>query len=192
METNDKFLKVKVQQRNINYWAGVFLVFLGILATLAPMPATIGFAVIFGAFLFFSGLTQIVFMIFHPEESNTSNWISGLCYLTAGFIFFAFVKPGAYIITVAAASILFLSGIYKLRFAIKNNHTNKPWVLAASVSTLILASVLIWGVETVGIQILGIVLGVDLVILGAYFIFGLEGNDSTQSSDSEFHSTLQR
>jgi uncharacterized membrane protein HdeD (DUF308 family) len=159
----------------VNWWQsillGLVLVFAGLFMLRNAVAATVASAIVFGIVLLATGLVEVV-MAFWEQRWGSLFWrlLLGALYAVAGAVLVSDPLAGSALLTLAFAAALIASGVARIYLAIRDWQTF-GWLLLASGIIGILAGVVIvakWPLS--GLWVFGLVVGVDLVVHGLWWI----------------------
>jgi uncharacterized membrane protein HdeD (DUF308 family) len=158
-----------------NWWQsallGIVLVLAGLFALRDATAATLVSAIVFGLALLCAGAAEIVQAFGAPHWSGTL-WrlLVGALYAIGGGVLVADPLAASAVLTLAFAAALVASGAVRLFLAVKHWH-RLGWLLFASGLAGILGGLVIflkWPLS--GLWVLGLVVGVDLILHGIWWI----------------------
>ncbi|MDE3137138.1 MAG: DUF308 domain-containing protein [Acidobacteriota bacterium] len=146
----------------------ILLIFFGVLALALPLATTLGFAMIVGWLLVFSGSVQMI----HAFQSKGIGHILwklfvSLLYVVIGFYFLAYPLMGMAAMTLTLAVFFFAEGITDIAEYIRNRKlAGAGWILTDGVVTLLL-SVMIWmHWPASSLWVFGILIGISMIMTG--------------------------
>jgi uncharacterized membrane protein HdeD (DUF308 family) len=158
-----------------NWWQsallGIVLVLAGLFVLRDATAATLVSAIVFGLALLCAGAAEIVQAFGAPHWSGTL-WrlLVGALYAIGGGVLVADPLAASAVLTLAFAAALVASGAVRLFLAVKHWH-RLGWLLFASGLAGILGGLVIflkWPLS--GLWVLGLVVGVDLILHGIWWI----------------------
>ena len=153
---------------------GVVLILLGAFAIAAPGIATLAVELMVGWLLVFSGVFGLI-AVFSAGMTAPGFWwnlLSSIVYLLAGIVLLARPVAGAITLTIILAAYLLASGVVHiaLAFSYRNEIPGWPWVLLSAVVDIILALLIISGFPGTAAWVLGLLVGINLVMLGVAIV----------------------
>lgn len=180
-------LEVDGKDQSGNWWRfallGAGLLLLGLFVLGHLTAATIASAIVFGAALLIGGAIQI-WQAFSTREWGgfLLNLVLGLLYLIFGVVLIVNPIAASFALTLVFAAFLIASGV--VRFVLAWRYWQiLGWLLVLSGAVAILAGgVILSGWPTSGLWVLGLILGIDLVMHGMWWIvfaFALRSGRST-------------
>lgn len=181
-------LEVDGKDQSGNWWRfallGAGLLLLGLFVLGHLTAATIASAIVFGAALLIGGAIQI-WQAFSTREWGgfLLNLALGLLYLIFGLVLIANPVAASFALTLVFAAFLIASGV--VRFVLAWRYWQiLGWLLVLSGAVAILAGgVILSGWPTSGLWVLGLILGIDFVMHGVWWIvfaFALRRGRSTR------------
>jgi uncharacterized membrane protein HdeD (DUF308 family) len=157
--------------KHVSGWSiawSMLLILFGVLALALPWATSVGFAMIVGWLLVFSGAVQVV----HAFQSKGIGHILwklfvAVLYVVIGFYFLANPLMGLAAMTLALAIFFFAEGITDIAEYIRNRSlAGAGWILANGIITLLL-SVLIWiHWPATSLFVFGIMIGISMIMTG--------------------------
>ncbi|SDC02349.1 HdeD family acid-resistance protein [Ruegeria marina] len=170
----------QIRSFKIGLWiAGVTSVILGALAILFPLVATLAAELLFGILLAALGVLQILRAAFSAGiVSRIWVFVFGFLSLTTGAALIMFPLEGAVTLTILLATFFVLGGIVKLWGAWQlsppgreANHLPEipgwSWLAFSGILSLVLGVVLFLGLPVTAVWAVGLLIGLDLTLLGA-------------------------
>ena len=158
---------------------GVGTLILGVLAIIFPLAASLAAELLFGGVLLALGVLQIGRAVFSGDiDSRLWVMVFGLLSLLAGAILLLFPLQGVVTLTILVASYFIVGGVLKLAGAWqlspprrrKNAQAEMPgwgWLALSGAVSLLLGLVLFFGLPSTAVWALGLLIGIDLALLGA-------------------------
>ncbi|MBC6980447.1 HdeD family acid-resistance protein [Caulobacter sp. 17J80-11] len=152
---------------------GVCLMVLGALALTAPLVSSIAVALFLGAILAAAGVLGAVAAVRdrkHPGFGTKLAW--ALLSFVMGLWLLGRPVVGAASVTLALAIFFLIRGLLTVVFALKRRATLKGWLwpLLSGLATMLLGGVVLAGWPGASLIALGIIVGVDLIFLGAALV----------------------
>ena len=161
---------------------GIVCLIAGIVALAMPFLASITAAVLLGWVLVASGAVGL-FTAFRRSDGwrMASAFALALISLVAGILIVIQPVTGILAITSLVVAYFAISGVLRIYYGVRNLGDGGGWMLAIGVLSLILAVMLFFGYPFNAAWVPGVLLGLDLVILGAMqVVFGLREGRATQ------------
>ncbi|GGC00539.1 hypothetical protein GCM10011363_16430 [Marivita lacus] len=158
---------------------GVGTLILGVLAIIFPLAASLAAELLFGGVLLALGVLQVGRAVFSGDiDSRLWVMVFGLLSLLAGAILLLFPLQGVVTLTILVASYFIVGGVLKLAGAWqlspprrrKNAQAEMPgwgWLALSGAVSLLLGLVLFFGLPGTAVWALGLLIGIDLALLGA-------------------------
>ena len=157
--------------KHVSGWSiawSIALIGLGVLAAALPWATTLGFAMIVGWLLIFSGAVQVLHA-FQSKGVGHIVWklLIAILYLVIGF--YALAHP---LISLAALTLLlviffFGEGITDIAAYIQNRKLpGAGWILLDGVVTLLLAALIWWHWPSSSIWAFGLLIGISMIMTG--------------------------
>lgn len=182
MDTYETFDPVLHDMRGLKIWlwiAGVATIAFGIAGLVSPFVMTLAAELLFGAVLAALGGFQIIRAVFAGSiESRLWTAVFGLVALTGGVVLLLYPLQGALTLTIVLAAFFGVGGIVKLLGAWQMSpqwrHANgmsvirgRGWLALSGGLSLLLGMLLFAGLPSTATWALGLLLGIDLMFLGA-------------------------
>lgn len=148
---------------------GVISIVLGIAALVFPWWATLGVELIFGFFLLLVGVLELVRVSFdRPLGGVALSVIFGILAIVAGGLLLTYPLQGMFTLTLVLTFFFLLGGIFKATAAL----TLRPapawgWLLTSGIISTILGVIVLVALPESAFWLLGVLLGIDLIFLGA-------------------------
>lgn len=168
--------------RGLRVWlwvSGVASLALGVAALLFPFAATLAVELLFGAVLAASGVVQVLRALSTGASGNRLfDLLFGGVALLAGLVLLFFPLQGAVTLTIVLAVFFILGGLFKLfsawwlRPAWMSRHGFPVidgwwWFALSGAVSCLLGLVLLLGLPSTATWALGLMVGIDLLVLGA-------------------------
>jgi uncharacterized membrane protein HdeD (DUF308 family) len=150
---------------------GVLSVLLGCCALVLTVSATIASVLVIGVFMAIAGGMEIVMGVNSKTWSRFFLWIAaGLFYLAAGAVAIAQPILAAAVFTLMLGAGLVATGALRLWVASHMPHGRRALPVTASLVTLGLGLVIVFGWPGNSVVVLGLLLGIDLIFNGGNWI----------------------
>jgi uncharacterized membrane protein HdeD (DUF308 family) len=152
---------------------GVVYVIAGLIALSSIVFATRVTVFVVGIMMLISGIAEVINSFQFKSWGKFLVWLLlGLLYIVAGFVTFENPLLAAAVLTLLLGVALVVSGVMRiiLAFSIREG-MSWTWVVLSGVVTLLLGLIILahWPVSS--LFVLGVLLGVDLLIIGIGWIF---------------------
>jgi uncharacterized membrane protein HdeD (DUF308 family) len=146
---------------------GIGLVVIGIGAISVPLLATVGIVAVIGILMIVAGAAQIVSALSSAKWSGVFLYlVIGVLYVVTGFFILENPLEGAAGLTLLLAVFFFVSGIFRIVFALRERFPAWGWTLLNGTVTLLLG-IIIWRQFPVSaLWLIGLLLGIDLIFAG--------------------------
>jgi uncharacterized membrane protein HdeD (DUF308 family) len=146
---------------------GIILIVLGVLAISAPMIASLATALTIGVILLLAGIADLVGAFW------TRNWTGfllmlmiGVLHVVVGLLLIRQPGEGILALTLLLASLLMVSGLFRILASLAYRFPNWGWVLLGGVINLLLGF-LIWQEWPVsGFWVIGLFVGIEMIYNG--------------------------
>lgn len=150
---------------------GIVLVLLGGLAIFGANYATLTTIVFFGALLAVGGVLEVIYAFWGRKgEGFTHTLLSGIFYTVVGFVLITHPTASAVAITLLLAAFYCVSGVFKIVISLFTPVIQWGWLLFSGIVSLALG-LLIWAEwPTIGLWLIGVFIGIDLIITGWFWI----------------------
>jgi len=150
------------------FWEGIFFVVLGTLAIIAPHVFTMGITIFLGWLLLIGGIMQVVRAVSIYNMPGFSLWFfMGILQAVIGYFFLKEPGQGSLTLTLLVTVFFALEGLAKIYLAFMMRPI-EHWgrVLFSGITALLLAIVVWAGWPATGMWVLGLLLGINMVLLG--------------------------
>lgn len=150
---------------------GIVLVLLGTLAIVGANYATLTSIIFFGTVLAIGGIMQLGYAFWGRKgQGFTHTLLSGVFYTIVGFVLITHPTVAAIALTLLLAAFYTVSGIFKIIVSLVTPVTQWGWLLFSGIVSLALG-LLIWSEwPGIGLWIIGLFIGIDLIITGWFWI----------------------
>ncbi|MBN1911192.1 MAG: DUF308 domain-containing protein [Pirellulales bacterium] len=140
---------------------------IGLGAISVPLFATVGIVTVVGILMLVAGTAQIVSGLSSAKWSGVFlHLVVGILYCVTGFFILESPLKGAAGMTLLLAVFFFVSGIFRIVFALRERFPAWGWTLLNGAVTLLLG-IIIWRQFPVSaLWLIGLLLGIDLVFAG--------------------------
>lgn len=155
---------------------GVLLALLGILAIAMPYIATLATSIFIGWLLVASSVLGL-YAVYSAGKDAPGFWwnlITAILYLAAGIMLLGNPVTGALSLTIVLAAYLLAGGVTKivLGFQHKKDIPNAWfWILFSGLVDIVLAFLIIQGLPGTAFWAIGLLVGINLVMMGIAIIF---------------------
>jgi uncharacterized membrane protein HdeD (DUF308 family) len=151
---------------------GVFSVIAGVIALAADLMATVFAVYIVGFMMLFAGVAEIVAAFQAKDWGHRILWgLLGLLYVFAGFICLQNPFAAATILTLLLGIALIVGGLLRIFLATRMRQgTPWGWVAFSGIVSFLLGLVIVAQWPVSGFYVLGILLAVDLILIGSGWI----------------------
>ncbi|WP_419599974.1 HdeD family acid-resistance protein [Thiolapillus sp.] len=150
------------------FWEGVFFVILGTLAIVAPHVFTMGITIFLGWLLLIGGILQVVRAASIYNMPGFGLWFfMGILQAVIGYFFLKEPGQGSLTLTLVVTVFFALEGLAKIYLAFMMRpiaHWGR--ILFSGITALLLAIVVWAGWPATGLWVLGLLLGINMVLLG--------------------------
>lgn len=150
---------------------GIFYVIAGLIALSSVAFATKVTVFVVGIMMLISGVAEVINAFQFRSWSSFLLWlVVGLLYIAAGLVTFANPLLAAAVLTLLLGIALVVSGGMRIILGLSMRE-GMSWVVLSGLVTLLLGLVILlhWPVSSV--FVLGVLLGIDLLIIGLGWIF---------------------
>lgn len=158
----------KAENKNRLRWLGILWVLLGVVAITTAFAATLATMLVFGVFLLVAGIAQLVHATGQASTDRGWELLTSAIYGTVGLLLIFDPVSGAIGLTLLIALLFLVRGIIQLAMTAAGRHRRRSsgWRVAAGLINLLFAIFLIAGWPQVGIWIIGVLVGIELLIGG--------------------------
>jgi uncharacterized membrane protein HdeD (DUF308 family) len=154
---------------------GLLLVVLGVFAIAAPGLATLAVSLTVGWLLVFGGAFGLI-AVFSSGTGVPGFWwnlLTSIVYLLAGIVLLARPIEGVLTLTIILAAYLIAGGIIRIMLAF-SYRSEIPggwvWMLISGIVDLVLAFLIMSGFPGTAAWVLGLLVGINLVMMGAAIV----------------------
>lgn len=149
--------------------AGVAMIIIGVLATLAPLASGVVFNLLFGALMIGAGIVELV------DAFRAGKWqrgvlegLAGILTLAAGFLTVVHPVVGLVALTVVFIGYLIFVGAFRIvmAFQLPTSAGGKFWTFLSGVVALLLAALAIAQMPITSVWLIGTYIGVSLIFGG--------------------------
>jgi len=150
--------------------SGFASILLGLLAIAFPMASSIGIGVVLGAVLLLAGIAEAARGVAGRAHRGTDFWavLFAVLAIAAGLLLLFNPLQGALTLTIVLAAFLLAGGAVKAVAALNiRRRKGWGWLLASGGMSLVLGGLLLAGLPSTGYWALGVLIGIDLIVLGA-------------------------
>lgn len=161
-------MEILKENRNLLIVEGILFMILGVLAISAPVLFTFGVEFLFGCLLLAGGAIQAVrsYKLLHQPGFWVSTIVAILS-LLLGFYFLFNPLKGILTLTAILMLYFFISGIFKIVFALEY----KPiqgwgWLFFSGVLTIMMGAIIYSGWPGTALWVIGLLIGIDMLFFG--------------------------
>jgi uncharacterized membrane protein HdeD (DUF308 family) len=146
---------------------GILMILVGTLA-LGSYALVALFSMIFlGWLMIFAGAVEAIHAFWKKEWGGLFlNLLVGVLYIVVGIMVLANPKATAMTITLIMAIFFILDGIFRIIIALATRFPQWGWMLVNGIVTLILGLIIWQQWQNLGLRIIGLFIGIDLIISG--------------------------
>jgi len=161
---------------------GFFMIVVGILAVLNSVAVTVFSMIFLGWIMIFAGFGETVHAFWKKNWGGVFLHLGvGVLYLVVGFMVLTNPEASAVTLSLIMALFFIVTGIFRFGSALAMHYPNRVWELLNGLITFVLGMV-IWQKPLVGLWLIGIFVGVDLIISGwAWLMLSLAARRLTQA-----------
>lgn len=157
--------------KHVSGWSiawSIALIGLGVLAAALPWATSLGFVMIVGWLLVFSGAVQVVHA-FQSKGVGHVVWklLIAILYLVVGFYALAHPLIGMAALTLLLVIFFFAEGITDIAAYIQNRElAGSGWILTDGIVTLLLAALIWWHWPASAFWAFGLLIGISIIMTG--------------------------
>ena len=146
---------------------GMLMIVVGTLALGSYVMVTL-FAMIFlGWLMIFAGVVEAVHAFWKKEWGGLFlNLLVGVLYIVVGFMVLTNPTASAMTLTLIMAIFFILDGIFRIIIAVTMHYPRWGWMLFNGIVTLILGIIIWQQWQQLGLRIIGLFIGIDLIFSG--------------------------
>lgn len=175
--------------KKVFFIEGILLIILGFLAIILPVWFTFGTELFIGALLLVSGIVQTYKLLTASKQEKGYWWllVNAVLNIIVGILFLVYPLGGVLTLTLLLAFYFVLEGIAKLflGFEIKPNQ-GWGWVIVSGIASLVLAAIIFSGWPGTALWVIGLLLGINLLFLGASLIALSYGSNDRLNKFTDF------
>jgi uncharacterized membrane protein HdeD (DUF308 family) len=149
---------------------GAVMAFLGVLAILAPVAASIAVAIYVGWLLLISGVIGLVSIVStHHVHAFLWSLVTAALSVVIGVLLVLMPVQGAVSLTIVLTAFFIAEGVFQTTVAIASRHVlhgTWVWMLLSGIADLVLAAIIIEGWPGTAIWALGLLVGINLLTSG--------------------------
>jgi uncharacterized membrane protein HdeD (DUF308 family) len=140
----------------------------GAVAIAAPLIASLVAVAVFGGLMLVAAFFHIMHAIrVRKWPGFALHLLGGLLYAGAGVLTLVFPFPSMLALTLGVAGLLLADGVLRLLLAARMKRENGwGWVLASGIASVVLGGMLIVGFPATALWAVGLLLGVNLIVVG--------------------------
>jgi uncharacterized membrane protein HdeD (DUF308 family) len=156
-------------------WLGGVLIFAGLFVLGDAVAAKTASTILFGLALLAAGSFEIVHAFWVPHwGAFFLRLLLGLFYVISGAMLTAYPIASSSGLTIAFAAALIASGVVRLCLASEYWQRHGAWLLSSGLVGILAGCIVLLNWPIAGVWALGLVVGIDLLLHGAWWImFGL-------------------
>jgi uncharacterized membrane protein HdeD (DUF308 family) len=152
-------------------WFGGVLILAGLFVLGDAVAAKTASTILFGLALLAAGSFEIVHAFSGPHWGGFFlRLLLGLFYAISGAMFTAYPLASSRGLTIAFAAALIASGVVRLCLAREYWQRHGAWLLASGLVGILAGSIVLLKWPIAGVWALGLVVGIDLLLHGAWWI----------------------
>jgi len=166
---------------------GIGLALTGVAAISVPLLATVGVVTVIGILMLVAGAAQIVSAFSSAKWSGVFlHIVVGLLYGVTGFFILESPLKGAGGLTLLLAVFFFVSGLFRIVFALRERFPTWGWTLLNGAVTLLLGIIIWRQFPESALWLVGLLVGIDLIFTGwtwimlAFAVRGVPGPKSAK------------
>jgi uncharacterized membrane protein HdeD (DUF308 family) len=163
------------RKRGWYFALGIFLIFLGFVASGMAVQATMLSVVVLGWILLGAGAALVLLSFLTGRWSGfLLTMAAGILSAIAGLTMLSYPVSGAVAITLMLGTILIAAGIYRSAASIVMQFPYWGWALVSGIVTFALGVMLVKNWQNASVWFLGLAIGIDLILHGfAWIMFSL-------------------
>lgn len=146
----------------------IALILLGSVAIILPVFFTFAIELFIGTLLIAAGAVQI-FRTFQARKTKVfwASLLNALVYLATGILLVAYPLSGILTLTVLLAALYVVQGTSQVALGLSLKALkNSWWIVLSGVITLILAGIILFGLPSTALWVIGLLVGINLIFTG--------------------------
>lgn len=146
----------------------ILLIILGLIAIVLPFYATVSFELFIGWILVIGGIVQLYKSIKSIKQPGGAiSLIGAIIYIIAGVLMLMYPLSGMITLTLLLGVFFLLEGIMKIAFSFELKPAqNWGWLLFSGIIALIMSGIILFGLPTTALWVIGLLIGINLVFFG--------------------------
>ena len=146
---------------------GILMIIVGTLALGSYVMVTLFSMIFLGWLMIFAGVVEAVHAFWKKEWGGLFlNLLVGVLYIVVGFMVLANPTASAMTLTLIMAIFFILDGIFRIIIAVTMHYPRWGWMLLNGIVTLILGIIIWQQWQQLGLRIIGLFIGIDLIFSG--------------------------
>jgi uncharacterized membrane protein HdeD (DUF308 family) len=146
---------------------GILMIVVGTLALGSYVMVTLFSMIFLGWLMIFVGVVEAVHAFWKKEWGGLFlNLLVGVLYIVVGFMVLANLTASAMTLTLVMAIFFILDGIFRIIIAVTMHYPRWGWMLLNGIVTLILGIIIWQQWQQLGLRIIGLFIGIDLIFSG--------------------------
>ena len=146
---------------------GILMIIVGTLALGSYVMVTLFSMIFLGWLMIFAGVVEAVHAFWKKEWGGLFlNLLVGVLYIVVGFMVLANPAASAMTLTLIMAIFFILDGIFRIIIAVTMHFPRWGWMLLNGIVTLILGIIIWQQWQQLGLRIIGLFIGIDLIFSG--------------------------
>ena len=146
---------------------GILMIIVGTLALGSYVMVTLFSMIFLGWLMIFAGVVEAVHAFWKKEWGGLFlNLLVGVLYVVVGFMVLANPAASAVTLTLIMAIFFILDGIFRIIIAVTMHYPRWGWMLLNGIVTLILGIIIWQQWQQLGLRIIGLFIGIDLIFSG--------------------------
>jgi len=166
--TREEWVEILRANRGLLIFEAIALILLGTTAIFLPVFFTFAVEIFIGTLLIVAGAVQL-FRTFQAGKTKGfwASLLSALIYLATGILLVAYPLSGVLTLTVLLAVLYLIQGASQVALgfdlkALKNSW----WLILSGVITLVLAAIILFGLPSTALWVIGLLVGINLLFTG--------------------------
>jgi uncharacterized membrane protein HdeD (DUF308 family) len=146
---------------------GILMIIVGTLALGSYVMVTLFSMIFLGWLMIFAGVVEAVHAFWKKEWGGLFlNLLVGVLYIVVGFMVLTNPTASAMTLTLIMAIFFILDGIFRIIIAVTMHYPRWGWMLLNGIVTLILGIIIWQQWQQLGLRIIGLFIGIDLIFSG--------------------------
>lgn len=166
--SKEEWMEILRANRGLIIFEAIALIILGSAAIILPVFFTFAVEIFVGTLLTIAGAVQF-FRSFQARKAPGfwASLLSALIYLATGILLLAYPLTGVLTLTILLIALYLIQGAAQIAFGFGlKGIKNSWWLILSGVITLVLAGIILFGLPSTALWVIGLLVGINLVFTG--------------------------